>query len=182
MSASHMFDINIATKHGLVEAILIQNLSFWITKNRANEKNLHDGRYWTYNTTKAFCELFPYLTKNKINTAVSKLIKNNVIKQGNYNKSNYDRTRWFSFVNESLYLPEIDAKTSVDKISTKTEMGLLKIRNGLSQKQNTIPDSKPDSKPDSNKESTKEKQPQSLKLLYLLNLKRLLLTYQKRLL
>lgn len=45
----HNFDINIAEKYGINAAIILQNMYYWIEKNRANEKHFHDGYYWTYN-------------------------------------------------------------------------------------------------------------------------------------
>lgn len=66
----HNFDINIAEKYGINAAIILQNMYYWIEKNRANEKHFHDGYYWTYNSLKAFEELFPYMsTKQKIGRA-----------------------------------------------------------------------------------------------------------------
>lgn len=92
----HSFDIDDAVKYGMTEAVILYNLRFWIEKNKANNKHYHDGRYWTYNSVKAFEELFPYLTYRNIRSAIEKLEKLNVIVTGNYNQSNYDRTRWFA--------------------------------------------------------------------------------------
>jgi len=92
----HSFDSDIAKQYGLVEAILLQNFAFWIAKNEANERNYFDGRYWTYNSIKAFQELFPYLTKRKIEYAISKLIDKGVLQTGNYNSDRRDRTVWYA--------------------------------------------------------------------------------------
>ena len=35
----HTFDTEIAEQYGLLEAILINNIYYWIEKNRANEVN-----------------------------------------------------------------------------------------------------------------------------------------------
>lgn len=99
----HSFDIEDAKKYGVTEAIILYNLRFWIEKNKANEKHFYDGRYWTYNSVKAFEELFPYLTYRNIRSAIDKLIEFKVIITGNYNQSSYDRTRWFALFD----LPEL---------------------------------------------------------------------------
>ena len=62
----HSFDIEIATKFGLIEAILLNNIWWWVEKNKANGNNYYDGNYWTYNSTKAFAELFPYVSQKKM--------------------------------------------------------------------------------------------------------------------
>ena len=63
---THQFDVEIAKEYGVDIAIIVNNIAFWIQKNKANEKHIHDGKVWTYNTTKAFTELFPYWTDNQI--------------------------------------------------------------------------------------------------------------------
>ena len=62
----HSFDVELAKEYGILEAILIQNIYFWIEKNKANKKHFYDGRYWTYNSKKAFSEMFPYASERQI--------------------------------------------------------------------------------------------------------------------
>lgn len=62
----HSFNINVAKKLGIASAVILNNLYWWIDKNRANDKHFHDGYYWTYNSRKAFVEQFPYLTERQI--------------------------------------------------------------------------------------------------------------------
>lgn len=100
----HSFDIEVAQKYGIACAILIKHFSYWIAKNIANETNFFDGRYWTYNSIKAFEQLFPYMTSKQIRSTLKKLEDENIIMSGNYNKSPYDRTKWYAFTDygESL--------------------------------------------------------------------------------
>ena len=42
---NHSFSVEIATKYGMLEAILLEHLNFWIAKNKANETNFYDGLY-----------------------------------------------------------------------------------------------------------------------------------------
>lgn len=92
----HIFDVEIATEHGINAAILFENICYWVKQNEANEINFFDGDYWTYNSHKAFGELFPYMSKRQIETALSKLIESGMIKTGNYNRLAYDRTLWYA--------------------------------------------------------------------------------------
>ena len=96
----HSFDVNVAKEFGILEAILLNNLEFWIAKNEANGTNYYDGTYWTYNSTKAFNELFPYVSQRQIQNALKKLKEKGIIQTGNYNKSSYDRTLWYAFTTE----------------------------------------------------------------------------------
>lgn len=92
----HSFDIEIAQMFGVNAAIILNNLHHWIKKNEANEQNYYDGNYWTYNSQKAFREIFPYMTEHQIRTAFQKLTDDGIIIKGNYNKSAYDRTLWYA--------------------------------------------------------------------------------------
>lgn len=92
----HHFDIKIAEKYGILEAVLLDHFMFWEAKNEANESNYHDGLYWTYNSTKAMAKLFPYASTGQIRRALKKLEAEGLIVTGNYNKSTYDRTMWYA--------------------------------------------------------------------------------------
>ena len=92
----HSFDPDIAALVGLNAAVIFQNITFWIEKNQANQRNLRDGRYWTYNSISAFAELFPYLTEKQIRTALDKLIKSELVLKGNFSDDRYDRTCWYA--------------------------------------------------------------------------------------
>lgn len=124
----HSFDIDIAKEHSIIEAILLNNLWFWIEKNRANKNNFYDGYYWTYNSTKAFNELFPYATQRQIQNALKKLKDKGIIQTGNYNKSAYDRTLWYAFTKKG------------ECIMQKCKMEDEEMLNGLGDNVEPIPD------------------------------------------
>ena len=81
---------------------MIENLYFWIKKNKANEKHFHDGSYWTYNSIKAFEELFPFWSRRQIERILRNLENQGAIVTGNYNKSSYDRTKWYALTQTVL--------------------------------------------------------------------------------
>ena len=96
MAEVHYFDIDVAKRYGVNCAVLLQNIWHWVKKNEANNKHFHDGFYWTYNSSKAFQDLFPYLSQKQIETALKKLRDEEIIKTGNYNAVAYDRTLWYT--------------------------------------------------------------------------------------
>jgi hypothetical protein len=97
------FSVEYAIQYGLDEAIMIQNLQFWIMKNKANNKHFYDGRTWTYNSLEAFQALFPFWTAKQIRRIIDSLIQKGIIIKGNYNKTPYDRTSWYAFENEEVF-------------------------------------------------------------------------------
>lgn len=146
---NHSFDVDIATKYGILEAILLDSINYWSLKNEANKKNYFDGNYWTYNSTRAFSELFPYASQKKIQTALKKLIKEGLIVTGNYNKNAYDRTLWYALTEKGKY------------ITRKGKMEFQKKENEFTENVQpipiTIPNTIPDTIPDIKKEIYKEK-------------------------
>ena len=131
----HSFDVDIAQEYGVLEAVLLNNLWFWIEKNRANNTNFFDGEYWTYNSTKAFTELFPYATQRQIQNSLKKLKEQGIIQTGNYNKSAYDRTLWYAFTQKGKCIMQ------------KCKMEDAEKGNGNGNNVKPIPDNKPDDKP-----------------------------------
>lgn len=100
----HHFNTDYAIKYGIEEAIVINNLQFWIIKNRANKKHFFNDRTWTYNTYKAFSEIFPYWNEHKMKRILDSLVQQGILLRENYNKSGYDRTCWYAFVDEKSFL------------------------------------------------------------------------------
>lgn len=141
----HSFNIELAKEYGILEAILLKNIWFWIEKNRANEKNFYDGTYWTYNSTRAFNELFPYASESSIKRALKSLQEKGIIKTGNYNKSSYDRTLWYAFTDLG------------ESIVSNRQMETNKSSNGNEQNGLTIPDINTNDKTKDIKTNKKEK-------------------------
>lgn len=99
----HHFDVEIATKYGVHAAVILDNLQFWIEHNRANEKCYAEGRYWTYNSVKAFARLYPYMSEQAVRTALQKLIDGGLIIKGNFSKTQ-DRTTWYTITEKGEQL------------------------------------------------------------------------------
>lgn len=145
----HSFDVQDAIDHGVEKAVILSNLRFWLDKVRANKRddNTHDGYYWTYNSVAAFCELFPYLSKGKIQRHLNSLESEGVILSGSYNKHKYDRTKWYS-------MPEF--KTN-DSTNQETNYHSLDMVNGNLGNSEPIPYVNPDVNPDVNHTIVTEK-------------------------
>lgn len=100
----HHFEVAVAEAVGVEAAVILHNLAYWCDKNRANGKHFHDGTFWTYNSNKAFQEQFPYLSKGKIERAITKLQDAGLVEVGNYSGGNANRTRWFAVTNRGFEL------------------------------------------------------------------------------
>lgn len=139
---TYSFDTELAQKLGVNEAIMLQNIIFWLVKNKANGTNHYDGRYWTYNSHKAFRELFPFWSESQIKRILQNLFDKNVIVKGNYNSNPYDKTNWYALSDEYGYL--------IGEISPIDETKSSNRENGIVSSIHT--DIKPNSKPTDSKQ------------------------------
>ena len=88
---------------GLNEAIVLQQLHYWLEKNKATATNFYDGRYWTYGTIQEYLERdFPFWSFNTVKRTLAKLMEFGFIIKGNYNRVNFDKTNWYSIDYEAL--------------------------------------------------------------------------------
>lgn len=106
---THCFDVEDAERFGISEAILLYNFKHWIKHNQANHINYFEGRYWTFNSSRALAKIHPYFSMDQIDRIVAKLIKGGVLLVGSFNRTKYDRTRWFS-INEQWTCEDAQSK------------------------------------------------------------------------
>ena len=152
----HIFNVDDAVKHGIEKAVILQNMRFWLDKNKANGTNLYDGFYWTYNSVEAFSELFPYFSKGIIQRLLKSMEKEGLLLAGNYNKKGYDRTKWYSMpeyraVNiDTSHSPELTngVINNDEPIHQIQQVHSPKLTNGFTRIDGPIPDINTDIKPD----------------------------------
>lgn len=169
----HSFDILIATKYGVNEAIILNNFAFWLAHNKANNKHFHENRHWTYNSVRAFLELFPYWTTKNLRTIIDSCIKQGLIIKGNFNKHSYDKTGWYTLTDQALALfpalsicpnrqmsndeaceGEKALETASDPICPNRQMDMPETANGYAGNGKPIPDINTDNKPDNKSSCT----------------------------
>lgn len=124
---SYQFDVDVAEKYGVDEAVILRHLQFWIFTNRANGRHFHEGRTWTYGSVRAFAEIWPFWSIDHISRKLNKLVAIGVLVKGNYNFSGYDRTNWYAFVNEKTWF------LSREAILQKRQMDGAKVQNGFAK-------------------------------------------------
>lgn len=127
----HTFDVEVARQYGINAAILLQYINFCCENKKANNQDFYDNMFWMYNTRKAFFELFPYMSDHKIRTALEKLIENELIVKGNYNKKGYDQTSWYAITEKGMSLIK------------KCPMEYTKMSNGICKNVQPIPVNNP---------------------------------------
>ena len=105
---------HVAARYGLGEAIFLDTIVHWYRVNRADGRNYHDGRWWTYNSIAAYTDQFPWWSAKQIRRIAASLREQGALLTGNYNSNGRDRTIWYSPSDEALALygiPAEDAQT-----------------------------------------------------------------------
>ncbi|HEL9651785.1 TPA: conjugal transfer protein, partial [Streptococcus suis] len=110
----------LAREIGLNEAIVLQQINFWLEINKQNGKNYHDGKYWTYNSIRAWHESdFSYLSYETVKRTFSKLEKAGYLFTGNYNKDPRDKTKWYSLNYDKIFTLEEEVKQKRNNVASK---------------------------------------------------------------
>ena len=135
MIKTHHFQVDDAVLYGVDKAVLLNNLKYWLDHAKANGKKDFDGYFWTFNSSTAFSQLIPYMSAKKISRLLKELEDDSVIIVGNYNRANYDRTKWYT-------MPEYASQA----ISQNREMDCSELGNALSIIEQPIPDINTDNK------------------------------------
>lgn len=160
-STHHSFDIHLAEEYGVNEAIIIHHFQHWIgvnmRKKNGKKTSFREERWWTYQTVSDIAAHFPYLSESEVVNIIEKLClgkgrRSNgekkfepVLMKGNFNKTPFDRTTWYSFVNQKKF----------------TKLAQAKMEEGQSQNPNVseprpIPDTITDPKTNTKKNNVKE--------------------------
>ena len=122
-------DTVLATKIGLNEAIVLQQVHYWIEINRTKQTNFYEDSFWTYNSMKEWNKSFPFFGEKTLNRIFKSLEKLGILKTGNFNKLRMDRTKWYTIdysklesyineleTNENECLEEANANGQVDQM------------------------------------------------------------------
>lgn len=154
------FEVCDAIAHGVEGAVFLSNIRFWLRKNIEAQSNIHDGRVWTFNSSRAFAEIFPFWNERKIARITAALEASGILLSANYNRKQYDRTKWFS-INEPEFVTSADdsgngsvgesescggeemkigLQPAPEAICQKREMHLSKAVNAFTESVRPIPD------------------------------------------
>lgn len=83
---------SLAEKIGLNEAIVLQQLHYWLEKST----NVKEEKRWVYNTYGDWVKQFPFWSETTIRRTITKLEKEGYIQSGKFNKMKIDNTKWYT--------------------------------------------------------------------------------------
>lgn len=97
----------------LNEAVILNQLNYWIEINKKANKNLYDGKYWVYNTYQTWRDTdFDFWSTDTIKRTMTRLQNKGIVLTGNYNKLKIDKTKWYT-------IDYVKLQSKVDEYSKK---------------------------------------------------------------
>lgn len=80
------------------KAIMLQQIHYWLQRST----NIVDGHRWVFNTVKGWHEQFPWLAEKTVQRYLKDLCNKGLLITANYNKANFDRTKWYRIDYDAL--------------------------------------------------------------------------------
>ena len=90
---------SLAAAIGLNEAIVVQQIHYWLTSNEEKKKKDHyvDGRWWAYNTAEEWQKGFPWWSVTTVRRILAGLRECGIVlARDDLNHAPFDRTLWYS--------------------------------------------------------------------------------------
>ena len=101
---------------GLKEAVVFQQIHYWLEVNKRTKNNFKDDKYWTYNSVKAWHENeFDFLSLRTVERTLQKLEKDGLLESKTFNKMAGDKTKWYT-INYDKLLEVCNKKLSEKEI------------------------------------------------------------------
>lgn len=89
--------------NSLDEAIVLNQLNYWVERNKDANRNFRDGHYWVYNSYEAWRKQdFPVWSATKIKRIFTSLEGKGIVLSANYNKLAIDKTKWYTIDYDKL--------------------------------------------------------------------------------
>lgn len=133
--STHCFSVELATKIGLREAIILQHLFWWHEHNKALPDKNMDGHVWFFISAGQIAEVFPYLSVKTVRNIIEKLISEGFLIKDHKGEGQdkFNRTNWYALTNCSLGLFHFPVWENGD-----TEKGSSIVNNKVNNKDNNI--------------------------------------------
>ena len=106
----------------LNEAIVLNQLNYWLGINRKAGKNFIDDRYWVYNSYSDWkAKDFPYWSEKTIQRTFTRLENKGVVVSANYNKLGIDKTKWYTIDTKKLQELVDEFNSDEDKMANRQD-------------------------------------------------------------
>lgn len=91
-----VIDPMLAMLIGLHEAIILQQLHYWLKHNQKKHNNIRDGRVWVYMSYQEWREQIPFFSCDQIKRAFLSLEKKKVVISRRFDRKGWNQRKWYS--------------------------------------------------------------------------------------
>lgn len=130
----------------LNEAVILNQLNYWIEINKKAEKNFYDNRYWVFNTYQTWKETdFDFWSTDTIRRTLTRLENKGIVLTANYNKMKIDKTKWYTIDYEKLQnlIDEYEKKQNAIKETADCGHDMANCTDGNGNVSKAIPENTP---------------------------------------
>ena len=101
---THCFSVELATRIGMREAVILQHLYWWHQHNADIPAMNIDGRVWFFLSATKIAEVFPYLSEKVVRTILENLIKDGYLVKDHKGEGaqRFNRTNWYALTESAL--------------------------------------------------------------------------------
>lgn len=127
MKGDFCFSPIAAKRYGVGGAIVLHHFAFWLECNLEKERNIVEGKVWTYGSVREIAERFPFFSMYQVRNILHKLEADNALETGKFNRMGQDRTKWYTLTAEAgrmhgLELPQWTNDTT-EVVNETTDSG-----------------------------------------------------------
>ena len=125
------YNAYVAILCGVNAATLFRDIAYHQERNQKNECNFYEGRYWVYNSKKAWAEIYPHLTERQVRTALDSLEQEGlIVSTDKLNENPFDKTKWYSITEKALeYTERLDLNIPVNRSDEKVRSHRTEMSN-----------------------------------------------------
>lgn len=107
----------LAVAIGLNEAIVLQQVHYWLRKNSKSQKHTRNGHVWTYNSVPEWVEQFPFWSERTIWQTLKSLRTMKLLIAEQLSDDKRDRTLWYTVDYTELQKLEVQTADTARPIS-----------------------------------------------------------------
>lgn len=112
---THSFNVSLASRFGLIEAIIIQHSYYWYGLNKDNPDMTKDGKVWFFRSVSQIAEVYPYLTVDKVRRTIDRLVEVGILIKGNYSSDKFKKANWYSLSDEMINIMKGENAKSIQQ-------------------------------------------------------------------
>lgn len=129
------FSSGAAEMYGVDGAIMLHHIAFWVFRNKLNNTNIIEGQTWTWNSARAFSEIFPFWSKDQVRRILINLEKKGAIISGLHNRAGWDRTKWYTITKEVEKFYQFEVTQNANSKTKKSKLRNRKMDDAKPRKQ-----------------------------------------------